>query len=869
MKSIKQLLGVLVMLVLIITQACVLTNLFQRSVDGTEPSLEPTIASESTATRLPNSQPDATQTITPTTEPDPVEWIAILPIDQGDGQVLLWAGGALASSSSGTDGYHTRQALGKPNTLACGYYVTAWQPVPDETEAWIELYYSPNILPDYLYINQSYLPEQLAKVEVVTIDEETITVFDREVDDIYQPMECPATRSFWLPEVEVLIRTVRITLQREVDEEWTQIDAVGVLGLIGDGPTEPMETYDWTDDELGDQNGDFYSPRYYSNKNHINALTFAGDKLLTATDGGVVVWDMDSLSPIPYTAAQGLPTNATTAIAYCDWDYDQVVVGGADGIALFAHDYFDILGVFDYDFFTTIEHPNDETLGGVTALACDPQREQIWVGYLGHLSRYDLRSQEWIEFGHENGMTMDVVRQIKIIGDDVWAATAYGLAVVRDGNKVISYTPDNSEIPSKFVHAIAADKAGVLWMASSNGLIEFNGQNWRLWESSEIAGGALLNYMLGLDRDLAGNLWVVDGYGVLCQFDPATKKCLQVLEPPDIIGGITAFQVDSEGRMALGDFKDGVRFVLDDEWFRLRTRDQILDNVIHAIAYAPDGNLWLASRAGVQYFPADQPASPWQQMPLPNNAQAHALFVASDGLWIGHTSGARFLPFLDQEPIDLPLGDPENAIANTVTAITVDQDGLVYFGTNGLSIWDGSQFFFEDLLSTEERSKNTYPPRVNALHADGEVVWVGASNGLFKFQQGRLIESWHEMLLDLTKVTCSVGVITSAPDGNGLLVAVGRNLYRFDTDTFEFLLELGSEIRSIYAQPYALILGTGNSGYYSLPKDGFGIYWDQVFGGGGFARRFGYQAITMSDAHTLWIASTEGGLQRSQALFGQ
>ena len=869
MKSIFKRLIFLIWLVLFMTQACVLTDLVGRSKEVPEPDQLTRVVPEYTATVQPTIALSAAPTSDSTPEPEPVTCIDILPIDQGDGQVLLWAGGGVASSNAGTDRYHVRQALGKPDTLACGRFVTAWQPAPDETEAWIDLHFFPFILPNYLYILQSYQPKQIVKVEVVTLDEETITVFDGEEDEIYQPMECPAMRGLWLADVDTLISTVRITLQREADEDWTQIDAVGVLGLIGDGPTEPMEIVEWVDDEFGEFYGGFFTPRYYSNKNPINALTFAGEKLVSATDGGVVVWDTNTLSPIPYTAGQGLPTNQTTAIAYCDWEDDQVVVGGADGIALFAHDYFDIILDFDYDFFRTIEHPNDEYLGLVTALACDPQQEQIWVGFQGHLSRYDLRSQQWLEFDYETGMPFDVVRQIRIIDEEVWVATAYGVVVIQGDDVLTTYTPDNSEIPSGFVHAIVADEAGVKWMASSRGLIEFNGQEWRLWQSSEITGGSLGDILMGLDVDPSGNLWVVDTFGTMCQFSPTQKQCLNVIEPPDDLSGVTAFQVDGQGRMAMGDMKDGIQFVLEDEWFKLLTRDQLLENAIHAIAYAPDGNLWLATRAGVQYFKADQPASPWQKMLLPNLAQAHALFVASDGLWIGHTQGARFLPYLDQDMIDLPVGEPETGIANAVTAIVVDQDGLVYFGNYGVSIWDGSQFTYEDLLSPEEREKNTFPPQVRALYADGDVVWVGASNGLYQFQQGRLIESRVDALLGHSTGTRSVGVIMPVTDDEGLLVAIGRALYHFDNNAFERLLELDSGIRSLYVMPSALLLATANSGYYSLPKDGFGIYWDQVSEGVGFARHFGYQAITMSDTHTLWIASAEGGLQRTQALFGQ
>jgi hypothetical protein len=96
-----------------------------------------------------------------------------------------------------------------------------------------------------------------------------------------------------------------------------------------------------------------------------------------------------------------------------------------------------------------------------------------------------------------------------------------------------------------------------------------------------------------------------------------------------------------------------------------------------------------------------------------------------------------------------------------------------------------------------------------------------------------------------------------------------RSIYQFEDGVFELVLDLPSEIRSVYAMPYALMLATADSGLFSLPKDDFGIYWEWVSDGGGFARCFGYQSITMSDMHTLWIASCEGGLQRTQALFNQ
>lgn len=856
-KSINLRIFLFVWLVFFIAQACMLTQLIPSTAEmpaaieiETQPAIDitlPTPTPQLTATPKEASKP----------APDGVEWMGVLPIEQGDDQVLLWAGGAVASSNAGEHGYHAKQALGKPNTLACGRFVTAWQPAENETEAWIELYFQPSILPDQLQIMQSYLPEQLSKIEVVTLDMETLIIFDHQVDEIYQPMECPAMRGFWLSEFKEPISSVRITLMRDIDEDWTQIDAVGVVGWIDEGPTEQMETVVWIEDE----EEDFYAPRYYTQKNQINALSFVGGQLFTATEGGVVSWDTETLIPTTYTAAQGLPANATRAITICEGQETRVVAGGVQGIASMAIDW--------QEGFHPIAHPGDENLGAVTALACDAERGQIWVGYQGHLSRYDMQTESWVEFGDQDGLPFDVVRQIKVIKGEVWLATAYGVAVVRGGNRLSAYTPENSPIPSSYVHAIAVDRMGILWMASSNGLIEFNGQTWTLWESSDIAGEPLVNMMIGVAAEPSGNLWIADTFGIICQFDPVDRKCLQIIEPPENLSSMTAFIVDPQGRLALGDIKDGIRIFADAEWFLLRTSDQLLDNCIHSIAYAPDGNLWLTTRAGLQLFPANRPASSWHKVALPHNSQPNALFVASDGVWVGHTSGVRFFPFLSQEPIDFPLGDSETAIADIVTVINADQEGLVYFGTHGLIIRDVNGFHYDDLLSNEARSKNVYPPRVNAIYAEGDTVWVGASNGLYKFQHGRITASWSETLQSLTQSTASVGAISPAPDGKGLLVAVGRYLFRFHNSTFDRVLELDSEIRSLYELPYTLMIATANSGFYTLPWDGFGIYWDSVTVGSGFASQFGYQAFAMSDAHTLWIASCEGGLQRIQALFGQ
>jgi ligand-binding sensor domain-containing protein len=318
---------------------------------------------------------------------------------------------------------------------------------------------------------------------------------------------------------------------------------------------------------------------------------------------------------------------------------------------------------------------------------------------------------------------------------------------------------------------------------------------------------------------------------------------------------------------------NGLYVLAGGEWFALRTDDALLSNALRSVAHTPDGHIWVANRSALQHFPANQPAAPWETVALPQNAIAHSLFVANDGLWIGHTRGARFLPHLeDFDVVDIPLLDLPLGYDHTVTAINKDANGLVYLGlSTGLYIWDGLELVFDDLLSETQRENNILPPRVNSLHADGDEVWVGTSQGLFKFVNGSRQLSWVESLQNASSFYAqSVGVLAPNPRGEGLLVGIGRELFTFDGRQFTQVLQLPSEIRSIYHGPYQIWLATANSGLFTLPMDDTDrIYWELADKNDGLPESYGFQALLMSDTHTLWIASSENGLVRQTGMFGQ
>lgn len=807
-----------------------------------------------------NALPEVTQAApTPTSMPTVTaqpELIATSEVpEKVEGEeVMLWAVSASASSSAGEARYHADQALSEPDTLACGDFVTAWQPAEDSLEATLELDFHPAILPAEVHVAQSFQPGQIARVEVITVDEETLTIYDVTEDAYDTSSYCPVTNVFWTPDVEALIYHVRLTVARNEADPWTQIDAVGIWGWV----SEPLPAETEVSEPPADE--DFYEPAYFTNKNQVTSLAFTEELLWAGTEGGVVAWDMDDGTYTAYTASDGLPKNHVTAIAAQDL---VVYAGCSAGVA--------VLYLDGAPFFSLIEHPGDDWFGDVAALGYDDARGYLWVGYTGHLSRYDIADGSWTEFGQQDGMPADTVRSISFIGEDVWVATAMGVVVLHDGVDLEYFPPENSVIPSAFVHGIAEDSKGRVWLVNSEGLMgHFADEGiWSSWESQEIQGGSLEGSLLELAPGPDGLLWIADFSGTLCQFDPESISCLESPVPPEDVLSLSALAVDSQGRVAIGSLTIGVQVYDGETWQVLQTEDAAADNSYWAAAYVPDGQLWLAGAATVQHLDADRPDLAWETFSLPRDGTARSFYVASDGLWIGHTWGALFLPYLaDEAQIELSLGDPGEGITDTVMAIAVDEVGRIYFGTcSGLTIWDGTTFQYFNLL---ESTDSSYPPQVNALFAGGETVWVGAANGLYIFEAGEYRGGWTASLESFSsQSTRSVGVIAPSPDGSGLLVGVGRDLFVFDGISFELVLTLPSEIRSLYIHQNLIWLATASSGLYSLPVDSSGIVWDLASEGDGFADEFGYQAIIMSDAHTVWFAGMEGGLLRQRALWGQ
>ena len=198
-------------------------------------------------------------------------------------------------------------------------------------------------------------------------------------------------------------------------------------------------------------------------------------------------------------------------------------------------------------------------------------------------------------------------------------------------------------LPSNRINGLAEDRSGYLWIATSDGLVRYDGVDFRTWR---------------VEQGLHDNI-------------------------------VTSVHVDARNRVWFGTHQAGLGvFDAQRRQFRYFNRDNtpaMASDDVSAVASTPDGAVWFGtSEAGLYRIAADG-RSVARFMPRDNdarsmpNANVTRLAVTPDGsLWIGTLGGAARWTGRDFERV------PADALhAPAVNSLTVARDGGVWIGTAG------------------------------------------------------------------------------------------------------------------------------------------------------------------------------------------
>jgi len=175
-----------------------------------------------------------------------------------------------------------------------------------------------------------------------------------------------------------------------------------------------------------------------------------------------------------------------------------------------------------------------------------------------------------------------------------------------DPNKLITqydlrvYTAKDG-LPMNSVKKVFQDSRGYIWVGTQEGLVRFDGAEFRLYDKSRYPG-LRSNFIWDIAEDRAGNLWL------------ATQG-----------GGISRF--------------DGTQFTSYD------TADGLANNVVNQIIMAEDGSLLIATENGLSRFKEGaSPATVSPTAPTPMTSAPCCRIRRATFSWGAPITGCRSLP---------------------------------------------------------------------------------------------------------------------------------------------------------------------------------------------------------------------------------
>lgn len=210
---------------------------------------------------------------------------------------------------------------------------------------------------------------------------------------------------------------------------------------------------------------------------NVNALLVdqLGHLWVGAEKGGVFRWD--GTHWLHYTTTDGLPTNELFGLAMDA--HHNILAATLEGIASFDGTSW------------TVPYTTQTTLfnNRVHALAFTAD-ESMWVGHIGNgITYYRSRDNNWLAYTKNNsGLGGDKVRSIAVqpahdgTPETIWIATADG-GVSRFLNNTWTVYRLGSGLPSDDAQAVAIDHYNRVWVATSNGVVYWDGKQWIIYDT--------------------------------------------------------------------------------------------------------------------------------------------------------------------------------------------------------------------------------------------------------------------------------------------------------------------------------------------------------------------------------------------------
>lgn len=385
-----------------------------------------------------------------------------------------------------------------------------------------------------------------------------------------------------------------------------------------------------------------------------------------------------------------------------------------------------------------------------------------------------------------------------------------------DGHRFTVYSQlenDSNSLSSNFINEIAEDSNGFLWLASDNGLNQFNPKTKTVKHffnepgspnslPSNVCHTVYIdkneNLMVGTKNGLAIQNKDTTGFSTFFnitspQFISKKNSILSITSSNDSIywlgtnKGLIKFNIHSGDYSIWTNNNDG-----------LTSKNEPVDNRILDMTIDRQGLIWIGTLKGLDRFdPQSETFKRWNYLPndqeeLEKEGISTLLLDSNNLLWVGsYTKGVVLIDPDSESYIRIHSRSQMGEFSiksNYIRNIYQDKQGLIWIGSKfeGLFIYNGTRNIFEwpEKFSCLAPFKNEY---ILCFHNDSnKVFWLGTKhNGLFRISKNESTQftANHEDTLSLP--SNRIQYIIRSSNGK-LWIGTDVGLVRFDESTNKF-----------------------------------------------------------------------------------
>jgi diguanylate cyclase (GGDEF)-like protein len=503
----------------------------------------------------------------------------------------------------------------------------------------------------------------------------------------------------------------------------------------------------------------------------------------------------------------GLPNASVSSIAQDSqgflWFGTQGGLARYDGYSfkLFAHAPFDA-GSLTHDLVQTLYFDGDA----------------IWAGTYGGLARLDLKTERFVSYSNDpardDSLSNDIVTSIaRDAKGSLWVGTLSSLDRLDEATgkfRRFRHDPaDPASLPSDTVRVVKADREGRLWIGSSGGgLSRFDYARegfvtYRKGAASDATSGLdatigsdtslLSDYVMAIDQDSSGRLWVGTWFGGLSLFDPASGR---FENHPTADGRVYSVCAAEDGVVYVGTWGGGLfeYSIATGSFTRYRasgSSGSLANDVVYSLLRDVSGELWIgtnggglcklgSSRRSYEAVSASEGGMPpgkvyavlidrrgylwvgvynegiarrdprsgaWRRYrheegnprSLPDDIVNFLREDARGDVWAGTNGGlARYDAPSDSFGLMQQAGSRVGSLSSRIVyAMADDPSGGEWIGTfrSGLDYWDRASGRIEHYAHEGGRGDSLSDDMVTALGRDSEGrLWVGTNRGLDRLE---------------------------------------------------------------------------------------------------------------------------------------